>query len=158
MVCVRDLWGIRRMVACLFSSRRRHTRWTGDWSSDVCSSDLIGLLTPTGGGVELDSDWFDDPGTRMAGVLADDDRREALVRFADAVLAQGAQAQQDGVDLIPLFNLRNLAGDNSLPDLTVQVSLDARANKYVEVGLAATLSTTGPATRTEVRVPLYRAA
>src|SRR5690348_17905708 len=25
-----------------FSSRRRHTRWTGDWSSDVCSSDLLG--------------------------------------------------------------------------------------------------------------------
>src|SRR5579863_6480835 len=25
-----------------FSSRRRHTRWTGDWSSDVCSSDLGG--------------------------------------------------------------------------------------------------------------------
>src|SRR5690348_3341450 len=23
------------------SSRRRHTRWTGDWSSDVCSSDLV---------------------------------------------------------------------------------------------------------------------
>src|SRR5690348_14287862 len=22
-----------------FSSRRRHTIWTGDWSSDVCSSD-----------------------------------------------------------------------------------------------------------------------
>src|SRR4051794_41267694 len=26
--------------AFFFSSRRRHTRWTGDWSSDVCSSDL----------------------------------------------------------------------------------------------------------------------
>src|SRR6266487_5485290 len=26
-----------------FSSRRRHTRWTGDWSSDVCSSDLIAI-------------------------------------------------------------------------------------------------------------------
>src|SRR6202011_5486023 len=25
---------------CLFSSRRRHTRYIGDWSSDVCSSDL----------------------------------------------------------------------------------------------------------------------
>src|SRR5690348_18111556 len=24
----------------LISSRRRHTIWTGDWSSDVCSSDL----------------------------------------------------------------------------------------------------------------------
>src|SRR5438876_8264502 len=28
-------------VFFFFSSRRRHTRWTGDWSSDVCSSDLI---------------------------------------------------------------------------------------------------------------------
>src|SRR6267142_3443258 len=25
-----------------FSSRRRHTRLTCDWSSDVCSSDLVG--------------------------------------------------------------------------------------------------------------------
>src|SRR5437762_13777545 len=25
-----------------FSSRRRHTRYIGDWSSDVCSSDLEG--------------------------------------------------------------------------------------------------------------------
>src|SRR5689334_23885058 len=24
----------------VFSSRRRHTRWNCDWSSDVCSSDL----------------------------------------------------------------------------------------------------------------------
>src|SRR6266487_3935807 len=29
-----------RRVFFFFSSRRRHTRWTGDWSSDVCSSDL----------------------------------------------------------------------------------------------------------------------
>src|SRR6266566_7397364 len=30
-----------------FSSRRRHTRLQGDWSSDVCSSDLeIGLDVP----------------------------------------------------------------------------------------------------------------
>src|SRR6266446_9665455 len=27
-----------------FSSRRRHTRLQGDWSSDVCSSDLQGAL------------------------------------------------------------------------------------------------------------------
>src|SRR5690625_8046643 len=25
----------------IFSSRRRHTRWPRDWSSDVCSSDLV---------------------------------------------------------------------------------------------------------------------
>src|SRR5690625_2809848 len=27
-----------------FSSRRRHTRWPRDWSSDVCSSDLLVAL------------------------------------------------------------------------------------------------------------------
>src|SRR5207253_4799514 len=27
-----------------FSSRRRHTRWPRDWSSDVCSSDLPPLM------------------------------------------------------------------------------------------------------------------
>src|SRR5256885_6838111 len=29
------------IVVFFFSSRRRHTRLQGDWSSDVCSSDLI---------------------------------------------------------------------------------------------------------------------
>src|SRR5713226_9771890 len=32
------------MCCFFFSSRRRHTRWTGDWSSDVCSSDLAERL------------------------------------------------------------------------------------------------------------------
>src|SRR5690625_8054504 len=27
-------------LSFFFSSRRRHTRWPRDWSSDVCSSDL----------------------------------------------------------------------------------------------------------------------
>src|SRR3712207_7148453 len=27
-----------------FSSRRRHTRYWRDWSSDVCSSDLFGVI------------------------------------------------------------------------------------------------------------------
>src|SRR5207253_3618523 len=30
-----------------FSSRRRHTRWPRDWSSDVCSSDLNTTSAPT---------------------------------------------------------------------------------------------------------------
>src|SRR5258706_6459051 len=31
-----------------FSSRRRHTRLVSDWSSDVCSSDLVPLHPPRG--------------------------------------------------------------------------------------------------------------
>src|SRR5690606_39640987 len=40
-----------------FSSRRRHTRFSRDWSSDVCSSDLAGAhaeLAEDGGHVGLD--------------------------------------------------------------------------------------------------------
>src|SRR5690242_21498462 len=41
------LFFISFMYTCFFSffffsSRRRHTRLTCDWSSDVCSSDLVG--------------------------------------------------------------------------------------------------------------------
>src|SRR2546430_12974150 len=38
---------IRLSVFFFFSSRRRHTRFDCDWSSDVCSSDLLQ------GGVEI---------------------------------------------------------------------------------------------------------
>src|SRR5256885_11811850 len=50
----------RRKLTCalhlidfFFSSRRRHTRLQGDWSSDVCSSDLVlagnpAILLPNG--------------------------------------------------------------------------------------------------------------
>src|SRR3712207_8331735 len=33
----------KKMVVFFFSSRRRHTRYWRDWSSDVCSSDLDGI-------------------------------------------------------------------------------------------------------------------
>src|SRR2546430_15979548 len=39
------------MCSCrcfFFSSRRRHTRFDCDWSSDVCSSDLAGLAAQFG--------------------------------------------------------------------------------------------------------------
>src|SRR5437764_11702554 len=37
--------GLRLVLVFFFSSRRRHTRYIGDWSSDVCSSDLSKELT-----------------------------------------------------------------------------------------------------------------
>src|SRR5699024_1239386 len=42
----------RVAVVFFFSSRRRHTRSKRDWSSDVCSSDLVeGLVRRSGAGV-----------------------------------------------------------------------------------------------------------
>src|SRR5690348_17627100 len=40
------------ILGFFFSSRRRHTRWTGDWSSDVCSSDLQFRLSCLGCSVD----------------------------------------------------------------------------------------------------------
>src|SRR5688500_20150423 len=37
-----------------FSSRRRHTRLQGDWSSDVCSSDLYVYQTSDAGRFRID--------------------------------------------------------------------------------------------------------
>src|SRR5689334_23854673 len=34
-----------RVYFFFFSSRRRHTRWNCDWSSDVCSSDLRAVFS-----------------------------------------------------------------------------------------------------------------
>src|SRR5256885_10170898 len=36
-------------IRFFFSSRRRHTRLQGDWSSDVCSSDLADTSSPRRG-------------------------------------------------------------------------------------------------------------
>src|SRR6266508_5459697 len=46
------------MYCFFFSSRRRHTRWPRDWSSDVCSSDLEPAVVPDRG----------DPGVNAGGV------------------------------------------------------------------------------------------
>src|SRR6266568_2420148 len=46
-----------------FSSRRRHTRWNCDWSSDVCSSDLDGGVVARVAGAR------GDPGTGVGAVL-----------------------------------------------------------------------------------------
>ena len=37
--------GLHGAKCFLFSSRRRHTRLQGDWSSDVCSSDLVLIIS-----------------------------------------------------------------------------------------------------------------
>src|SRR5690606_40091198 len=36
------------LIFFFFSSRRRHTRFSRDWSSDVCSSDLVSIVGTIG--------------------------------------------------------------------------------------------------------------
>src|SRR5438876_2559124 len=66
------------MMVFFFSSRRRHTRWTGDWSSDVCSSDLI-APNLDGDTIEV---WGDGEQTRSFMYI--DDCVEGLLRFMES--------------------------------------------------------------------------
>src|SRR5437870_13787743 len=58
-----------------FSSRRRHTRWPRDWSSDVCSSDLRSVAdarlklskTVVFTGQVIATDLQDPTGSRLSG-------------------------------------------------------------------------------------------
>src|SRR5256885_5099003 len=45
--CMSSFLYVETWIMCFFffSSRRRHTRLQGDWSSDVCSSDLTWTLS-----------------------------------------------------------------------------------------------------------------
>src|SRR5438445_1650342 len=51
----RSKWGLNIMKVrfFFFSSRRRHTRYWRDWSSDVCSSDLVAPLVAVLQALEL---------------------------------------------------------------------------------------------------------
>src|SRR5256886_561008 len=66
-----------------FSSRRRHTRFDCDWSSDVCSSDL--LENVTGGNLGAEA--------RMGIVFSEGvmKRRMSLQRFADVTATNAAR-------------------------------------------------------------------
>src|SRR6266478_9312996 len=70
-----------------FSSRRRHTRFDCDWSSDVCSSDLAGGLRAaqnmTGGEATLDlrsmpTVVFTDPQIATVGLSEAEARRTGI--------------------------------------------------------------------------------
>src|SRR5690606_24982257 len=86
-----------------FSSRRRHTRFSRDWSSDVCSSDLaaVGGGAP---GVEAQHRQVGQRGQPVGGLLVDVAVHEAAVgrqrvqrhqgRRRRPVLRQGELADQ----------------------------------------------------------------
>src|SRR2546426_7796842 len=71
------------VVFFFFSSRRRHTRLQGDWSSDMCSSDLMIRHT------RLQGDWSSD-------VCSSDLLQAATGKFRRLHPARGAAAWRRG--------------------------------------------------------------
>src|SRR5256885_11485017 len=72
------------LLVFFFSSRRRHTRLQGDWSSDVCSSDLQPPEEP----VTMPSGSLSPAETTAAKIKADEagaNARRAAVRYLGTV-------------------------------------------------------------------------
>src|SRR3712207_8333823 len=69
-----------------FSSRRRHTRYWRDWSSDVCSSDLVGDKRPNNnvGSKTLDR------GLRLLEVLREEPEGLTVSQLAEALRSHRA--------------------------------------------------------------------
>src|SRR3712207_9299416 len=63
---------------CFFSSRRRHTRYWRDWSSDVCSSDLDAAEVEAGLAQGLTNDGHEARQVRARGDLGDDAPEDAV--------------------------------------------------------------------------------
>src|SRR5437870_6486527 len=96
--CVALFLGRLSLFVCVigffFSSRRRHTRWPRDWSSDVCSSDLgfgLGLcyIVPVATLIK----WFPDKRGMITGL--------AVAGFGAGALVTAPVAQR----LIPSMGL-----------------------------------------------------
>src|SRR6266481_8264391 len=100
-----------------FSSRRRHTRWNCDWSSDVCSSDLADV------GVEASMKIASAVRTKLGNDNRPDAIRDALKSEIAAILTGADRAHADSGDA-PLVIM--LVGVNGAGKTTTLAKLAAR--------------------------------
>src|SRR5690625_6997080 len=77
-----------------FSSRRRHTRWPRDWSSDVCSSDLY--LIEAGailiGAAEIDGSIYNENGIDFSELMEYKKEKGGIAGFSGAETLAGNNA------------------------------------------------------------------
>src|SRR2546426_6427515 len=92
-----------RFLFFFFSSRRRHTRLQGDWSSDVCSSDLAALRTGVIGEIGTDRYWITPAEERVFRAAARAQRKTGVAivthttHFGELALEQIALLREEGV-------------------------------------------------------------
>src|SRR5690606_40177204 len=86
-------------VVCVFffSSRRRHTRFSRDWSSDVCSSDLLelGLAMLRASGAREERDVVDSALARLRKLITSLPDNEKYDGLQHAELSSGGATRSE---------------------------------------------------------------
>src|SRR2546430_10247007 len=107
---------VKLMCCVFFSSRRRHTRFDCDWSSDVCSSDLWlrvgGVKMSIDGGITGRNACFYDP-------YEDDEHNYGIIRIQQDELNDTVQKCHDA-------GLR--CCEHAIGDRAFDMALDAYEN------------------------------
>src|SRR5690625_5828083 len=94
-----------------FSSRRRHTRWPRDWSSDVCSSDLASTVQ-----IEFDFDTDMDE--------AENEVQKALSDISLPEEATDPEVSRLSLDAFPVLSVSISDSNHSLEELTTTIEDD----------------------------------
>src|SRR2546430_13592804 len=102
---------VRLVLFFFFSSRRRHTRFDCDWSSDVCSSDLYAHLTEAlraglsqsgydvGRNVAVEYRWANEQRDRLLALAAELIHKPVAVIVGNTEAAQAAKAAGTAVPI-----------------------------------------------------------
>src|SRR5436309_7025460 len=114
------------VVVFFFSSRRRHTSFSRDWSSDVCSSDLIDA-----GNVVAVVGLKD----AVAGSTVSDDKEmqpfEKIVHYSDPVVTIAVEAKSTS-DLPKLVEALRLLAK---ADPSIQVEINQETGEHLISGM-----------------------
>src|SRR5436309_9330086 len=118
---IRVLYELKCVNACylFFSSRRRHTRFSRDWSSDVCSSDLRSTPTKT----ERQADASRTPTTR--GFLSSEVSIEGDLSFRNELLIDGkVNGKINATGTLIVGKSARIRGEVRAKSVTVQGRID----------------------------------
>src|SRR5690606_26818406 len=128
-----------------FSSRRRHTRFSRDWSSDVCSSDLFGAPRSTKDGVtvakeiELE-DKFENMGAQMVrevaqktNDIAGDGATTATV-LAQAIVREGLKSVAAGMNPMDLKRGIDKAVHQAVEEIEKRAKKVKNSDEVAQVG------------------------
>src|SRR2546430_9729319 len=114
-------------VCFFFSSRRRHTRFDCDWSSDVCSSDLHGVHAAMASPAELLRKSF--------GIK--------LFRIENVQALSGGQEHHCG--MAPSRSVAGLAGHAGNQSLQLKLGVDHRGGGVTAETIARLIANDGAA-------------